>query len=31
MTVPVCQLPSVVLPVEELEEGDAVPRFTVDS
>ena len=31
MAVPVRQLPSVVLPVEELEEGDVIPRFTVDS
>ena len=31
MAVPVRQLPSVVLSMEELEEGDAIPRFTVDS
>ena len=31
MAVPVRQLPSLVLSVEELEEGDAIPRFTVNS
>ena len=31
MAVPVRQLPSVVLSVKELEEGDAISRFTVDS
>ena len=31
MAVLVRQLLSIVLPVEDLEEGDAIPRFTVDS
>ena len=30
MAVPVRQLPSVVLPVEELEEGDVIPKLILE-